>query len=87
MIRFCGLSAAALALMAAACSAPVPSSQGGTELWMANSRGYDEVLGSVRAGIDITLEREEFHIYDRDGSGVYRAGLPRRTRRLFTKRI
>ena len=38
---------------------------------------YDEVLGSVRTGIDSTLEQEEFHIYDRDGSGVYRAGLPR----------
>lgn len=53
--------------MAAACSAPVPGSQDGTELWMANSRGYDEVLGSVRTGIDSTLEREEFHIYDKDG--------------------
>ena len=53
--------------MAAACSAPLPSSQDGTELWMANSCGYDEVLGSVRTGIDSTLEREEFHIYDRDG--------------------
>ena len=53
--------------MAAACSAPLPSSQDGTELWMANSRGYDEVLGSVRTEIDSTLEREEFHIYDKDG--------------------
>lgn len=59
--------AAVLALMVTACNVPVPSSQDGSELWLANTGSYDGTLQSVRTGIDSTLAGEEFHIYDKDG--------------------
>ncbi len=68
------ITAATIALAAAACSAPTPSTQDGTELWLANGRSYEAVLASVQTGVNSDLEREEYHIYDRDGKRFIEGG-------------
>lgn len=68
------LSALALLFASAACSNPVPQAQDGSELWFANSRSYDDVLGSVTTKVDNSLGREEYHIYDSEGKRVVEGG-------------
>ena len=58
----------------AACDRPVPVAQDGTDLWLAASRPYSEVLASVQADIDPALPAEAFHIYDADGLRHVAAG-------------
>lgn len=59
--------AIASAFTLAACSSPQPVEQDGTQLWLANGRSYEEVLNSVTTGIDSTLAKEEYHVYDAEG--------------------
>ena len=69
------LAGAALAMMVAGCSNPVPQAQDGTELWFANSRSYEEVLGSVETVVSPALASEEYHIYDSaDGKRIVEGG-------------
>ena len=67
-IAFCS------ALALAACSKPVPVAQDGSDLWMANSRPYDEVLASVQTRISPEYGAEEFHIFDGSDGRVIEAG-------------
>ena len=55
-------------LALSACTAPEPVAQDGTMLWLANGRSYNDVLNSVVTKIDSTLAKEEYHIYDADGT-------------------
>ena len=70
--RFLTLFAGAAVL--AACSAPVPRAQDGSELWLAAGRPYAEVLGSVQTRIDAALPAEGYHIYDAGGARHIEAG-------------
>ena len=67
-IAFCS------ALALAACSKPEPVNQNGSDLWMANSRPYDEVLASVQTRISPEYGAEEFHIFDGSDGRVIEAG-------------
>ena len=67
------IAGAALSL-AVSCSKPVPQAQDGSELWFANSRSYEEVLGSVETSVNPGLEKEEYHVYDADGKRVVEGG-------------
>lgn len=51
-----------------------PSDQDGSELWLVNSRPYQEVLGTVETVIDSSLDKEEYHIYDVDGKRFVAGG-------------
>lgn len=61
-------------VLAAACSAPQPSTQDGTDLWLANGRDYEQILESVQTDITNTLDKEEFHIFDKDGKRFVEGG-------------
>lgn len=61
-------------VLAAACSAPQPSTQDGTDLWLANGRDYEQILKSVQTDITNTLDKEEFHIFDKDGKRFVEGG-------------
>lgn len=61
-------------VLAAACSAPQPSTQDGTDLWLANGRDYEQILASVQTDITNTLDKEEFHIFDKDGKRFVEGG-------------
>ena len=64
----------AVLVLAAACSAPQPSTQDGTDLWLANGRDYEQILESVQTDITNTLDKEEFHIFDKDGKRFVEGG-------------
>ena len=68
------LTVLAGAALFAACNRPVPVAQDGTDLWLAASRPYSEVLASVQADIDPALPAEAFHIFDADGQRHVAAG-------------
>ena len=68
------LTVLAGAALFAACDRPAPVAQDGTDLWLAASRPYSEVLASVQADIDPALPAEAFHIYDADGQRHVAAG-------------
>ncbi len=72
--RFFGALALAGALALSSCSQPQPVSQDGSDLWLVNSRPYDEVLASVQTTIDPNLAKEEFHIYDEAGKRFVAGG-------------
>ena len=61
-------------VLTAACSAPQPSTQDGTDLWLANGRDYEQILESVQTDITNTLDKEEFHIFDKDGKRFVEGG-------------
>lgn len=69
---------AALGLMvlvaASSCKGIVPHDQDGTELWLANSRNYEEILSSVETAIDESFSKDEFHIRDAGGKRLVTAG-------------
>lgn len=67
------IAGAALSL-AVSCSKPVPQAQDGSELWFANSRSYEEVLGSVETSVNPGLGKEEYHVYDAAGKRVVEGG-------------
>ena len=71
------LTVLASAALFAACNRPVPVAQDGTDLWLAASRPYSEILASVQADIDPALPAEAFHIYDADGQRHYCPEHPR----------
>ena len=68
------LSIIAAGLAIASCSSPKPVDQDGSDLWFANSRSYQDVLGSVQTLVDESLASEEFHIYDADGQRFIAGG-------------
>lgn len=68
------LAVSALLLGLAGCGHPVPRPQDGTELWFANSRSYEEVLGSVGTEVNPALAAEEYHIYDTEGKRIVEGG-------------
>lgn len=73
-IAKCLSLSAAVALALTSCGSPEPTTQDGTDLWLANGRSYDEVLASVQTGIDGNLGKEEYHIYDKDGKRFVEGG-------------
>ena len=68
------IASVAALFLAASCSKPVPQAQDGTELWFANSRSYEEVLGSVETAVNPGLEKEEYHVYDASGKRIVEGG-------------
>ena len=58
----------------ASCSAPKPSDQDGSILWLANSRPYEEILSSVETRVDGTLAKEGYRIFDEAGKRVVAGG-------------
>ena len=60
--------------MLVGCQQPVPTAQDGTELWLAASRPYEEILASVQTAVDPALPAEGYHIYDADGARHIDAG-------------
>ncbi len=58
----------------AACSAPKPAEQDGTDLWFANSKPYAEVLSSMETRVDGSLAPEEYHVFDEAGKRVVAGG-------------
>ena len=68
------LTVLASAALLAACDRPVPVAQDGTDLWLAASRPYCDILASVQADIDPALPAEAFHIYDEAGQRHISAG-------------
>jgi len=66
--------AGAAAFLAFSCTTPTPSNQDGTDLWMAVSRPYADVLASVETVIDETLAPEEYKVYDEAGKRIVAGG-------------
>jgi len=78
-MKFHGFLAGACLFALASCGTPIPADQDGTDLWMVNSRSYDEIAATVNTQIDSNLSAEEYSVTTADGkvtvSGGSEAGV------------